>query len=226
MTSSHSPDVFHHPQLEKQQNISQYRHGNLTIIHAKEYWSIWKWFTPLCVESAQSKVAFSIKNRPDMGDLNEKRCKTTPKKSRYVFLFDDGEIFDTNINEIPDLKFKFFYGTYIPFPVWFEKKVDSRKPDHNRCFFYKNQIQPEIGNDFKHLFQSYSNYNPAKIIQSDCNMIYHCYKVGTQPEIFGLIRIKSKEDMPQFQFAYDHEEFTKDEIVYFIHHIFETLKKR
>ena len=192
MTSSHSPDVFHHLQLEKQQNTSQYRHGNLTIIHTKEYWSIWNWF------------------------------KTTPKKSRYIFLFDDGEIRDTNINEIPDLKFKFFYGTYIPFPVWFEKKVDSRKPDHNRCFFYKNQI----GNDFKHLFQSYSNYNPAKIIQSDCNMIYHCYKVGTQPEIFGLIRTKSKEDMPQYQFAYDQEEFTKDEIVYFIHHIFETLKNR
>ena len=31
--------------------------------------------TPLCVESAQSNVAFSLKNCPDMGDLNEKRCK-------------------------------------------------------------------------------------------------------------------------------------------------------
>ena len=31
--------------------------------------------TPLCVESAQSNVAFSLKNPPIMGGLNEKRCK-------------------------------------------------------------------------------------------------------------------------------------------------------
>ena len=177
---------------------SQYRHGNLTIIHSKESWNIWKWFKP------------------------------TPKKSRYIFLFDDGEIFETNINEITDQKFKFFYGTYIPFPVWFEKKVDSHKTEHNRCFFYKNRIQNETdtSSDFNHLFQSYSNYIPSKTIQSDCNIIYHSYKVGTQPEIFGLIRIKSNEHMPQFQFAYDHEEFTKDEIMYLIHYMFDNLKSR
>ena len=63
-------------------------------------------------------------------------------------------------------------------------------------------------------------------MQSDCNIIYHSYKVGTQPEIFGLIRIKSNEHMPQFQFAYDHEEFTKDEIMYLIHYMFDNLKSR
>lgn len=32
-------------------------------------------FTPLRIESAQSNVAFSLKNPPIMGGLNEKRCK-------------------------------------------------------------------------------------------------------------------------------------------------------
>jgi len=34
-------------------------------------------FTPLRIESAQSNVAFSLKNPPIMGGLNEKRCKET-----------------------------------------------------------------------------------------------------------------------------------------------------
>jgi hypothetical protein len=47
---------------------------------------------------------------------------------------------------------------------------------------------------------------------------YNCYK-ELKPEIFGIIRIKSNEYMPRFQFAYDSDEFTKEEIVYLIHYI-------
>ena len=34
--------------------------------------------------------------------------------------------------------------------------------------------------------------------------------------MFGLVRIKSTEQMPRFQFAYESDEFTKEEIKYFI----------
>jgi hypothetical protein len=46
----------------------------------------------------------------------------------------------------------------------------------------------------------------------------------TKPEIFCIIRIKSNEYMPRFQFAYDSDEFTKEEIVYLIHTIFNPQK--
>ena len=38
--------------------------------------------------------------------------------------------------------------------------------------------------------------------------------------MFGLVRIKSTEQMPWFQFAFDSDELTKEEIIYLIHHIF------
>jgi hypothetical protein len=41
---------------------------------------------------------------------------------------------------------------------------------------------------------------------------YNCYK-SFKPEIVGLIRIKSTEQMPRFQFAYDSDEFTKEEVM-------------
>ena len=57
-------------------------------------------------------------------------------------------------------------------------------------------------------------------IKSVYNSIYYCYRDLTKQEIFGIIRIKSNGYMPRFQFAYDSDEFTKEEIVYLIHHIF------
>ena len=53
-------------------------------------------------------------------------------------------------------------------------------------------------------------------ILSKYNCIYDCYKSGLIPEIFGLIRINSTEQMPRFLFAYDSEEFTKEEIIYLV----------
>jgi hypothetical protein len=46
------------------------------------------------------------------------------------------------------------------------------------------------------------------------------FKNALEPEIFGIVRIKSNEYMPQFKFAYDTDEFAKEEIVYLIHTIF------
>ena len=57
-------------------------------------------------------------------------------------------------------------------------------------------------------------------IPSCYNGIYYCYKSNEKPEIFGIIRIKSNEYMPRYQFAYDDEEITKEEVIYLINYIF------
>ena len=73
---------------------------------------------------------------------------------------------------------------------------------------------------FNQLFRSYLKFNTLMNIQSVYNCIYYCYKNGAESEVVGLIRIKSSDQMPRFQFAYDSDEFTKEEIIYLIHYIF------
>ena len=73
--------------------------------------------------------------------------------------------------------------------------------------------------DFRPLFDSF-NYDASINTSSRYNSIYYCYKGLSGYQIFGLIRIKSTEQMPRFQFAYDSDEFTREEIVYFIRSIF------
>ena len=89
--------------------------------------------------------------------------------------------------------------------VYFDKKFNTKTPDSLLCY---NQ-----------LFSSYPKYRCDMIILSKYNCIYFCYKSGLKPEIFGLIRIKSTEQMPRYQFAYDSDEFTKEEIICLIHHM-------
>jgi hypothetical protein len=67
-----------------------------------------------------------------------------------------------------------------------------------------------------HPLQCVKNYYKNQ----DYNSIYYCHKKSLKPEIFGIISIKSNEYMPRFQFAYDNDEFTKEEIIYLINNIF------
>ena len=73
--------------------------------------------------------------------------------------------------------------------------------------------------DFRPLFDSF-NYDASINTSSRYNSIYYCHKESNMPEIFGLLRIKSSEIMPRFRFAYDSNEFTKEEVIYLINYIF------
>jgi hypothetical protein len=144
---------------------------------------------------------------------------TPPKASKYVFLFDDGEICDLDDN-FKDLNFKFLNSTSNSMPVYFQKKSDK---SYNKTYFYKNPIEDENNKrsiDFKKLFSAYTNFSKKISIASIYNCIYYCHKSSTKPEVFGIIRINSNDYMPRFQFAYDSDEFTKKEIIYLIHYIF------
>jgi len=137
--------------------------------------------------------------------MKEKRFfwKTEPK---YIFLFEDGEISD----EIVDFYFKFLDSCVQCVPLYFEKTIKST-PHLEVYFEKKNKC-------FNSLFSGYSNYKLDMPLVSKYNCIYDCCKKN-KPEMFGLVRIKSTEQMPRFQFAYENDEFTKQEIQYLIHHI-------
>lgn len=140
-----------------------------------------------------------------------------PKKSKYIFLFDDGEVRDSD--NFKDLNFKFCDSILYAMPVYFEKQKDN----NTQTYFYKTPIKNANDNlslNFNKMFKLNSKYKHNAVIASRYNSIYYCYKVLSNPEIFSIVRIKSNEYMPRFQFAYDSNEFTKDEIIYFIHYVF------
>lgn len=169
------------------------KYGELTIIYNKEEISI---FTNLLLW---------LKYEPNV-----------PNKSKYVFLFEDGEICEIN-DKLKDFKFKFLdsISSKMSMPIYFEKKKE--------IYFYTKPILDESGRyrlNFIPLFGSYTKYNSSITIPSWYNGIYYCYKSSAKKEVFGIIRIKSNEYMPRFQFSYDDEEFTKEEVIYLINYIF------
>ena len=174
------------------------KYGELTIIHNKKEATILSSFL----------TWMKYENRP-------------PNKSKYVFLFDDGEICDSE-DKLRDLHFKFLDSVSSAMPLYFEKKKENKLSD-SRIYFFKKPIKDKNNNSslvFGPLFTPYTKYDSNINIPSVYNSIYYCHKHSGTPEIFGILRIKSNECMPRFQFAYDSDEFTKEEIVYLIHHIF------
>lgn len=137
-------------------------------------------------------------------------------KSKFVFLFEDGEIYDLDDN-IKDFTFKSVNG-YLGFmPIYFEKNIKNKNV-FNHVYFYKDPVLNENNKkslNFTSLFSSYTKYNRFMNMESYYNSIYYCHTSSGNPEIFGIPRIKSNETMPRFQFAYESDEFT-----HLIHHMF------
>ncbi len=141
-------------------------------------------------------------------------CVEEPvNKEKYIFLFEDGEICEYN-NKITDFNFKFCCISSM-MPLYFEK-------NKHRSYFLKSHIsniKPICLDNYTRLFSLYTKYDNNLIMNSKYNCIYNCYK-HTFPDVFGIIKIKSTELMPRFQFAYDSDEFTKQEIIYLIYTIY------
>ena len=136
-----------------------------------------------------------------------KNEKISPEKSKYIFLFDDGKIIDSD-DKIKDFNYYFFNNISIKLPVWFEKKSAH-------TYFLRRQFSPS---DFNKLFNSYSKFSTIKL--SEYNCIYYYHKSIFEQNIFSIIHINSNENTPKFYFAYDSDKFSKEEIVYLIHYIF------
>jgi hypothetical protein len=146
------------------------------------------------------------------------------KNYKYIFLFDDGEICNHK-DKFIDFNFYFCNSIISVMPLYFEK--NNKKENNNQQTYFHKKIYTEKNKNyllnFNKLFSLYSKYDLSMNINSDYNGIYYCHKNSLLPEIFGIIRIKSNEYMPRFQFAYDSDEFTKEEIIYLIHYIFNSI---
>jgi hypothetical protein len=173
------------------------KYGELTIIHNEEDTNI---FTNIITWMGYEKFA-------------------TPK-SKFVFLFEDGEIYDAE-NNLKDYKYNFLINSTYKLPSYFEKNNENTEKCKRNIYFYKNPVKHENKEvlDFRPLFDSF-NYDASINTSSRYNSIYYCHKESNMPEIFGLLRIKSSEIMPRFRFAYDSNEFTKEEVIYLINYIF------
>ncbi len=143
--------------------------------------------------------------------LNDEELKKEPTK--YIFLFDDGIICDeTNIK---DFNFEFLNSCLNLMPAYFHREKFVR------IYFRKRDKEIKTKKiEFDNLFMSYPKYDSSVHTKSVYNEIYYCHKNLGQLNVFGIIRIPSSDNMPRFQFAYDTTEFTKEEVSYVIHHIF------
>lgn len=142
-------------------------------------------------------------------------------KAKYIFLFDDGEICEAD--DKLDYKYNFLDSALSVIPVYFEKTINPTENINSKQIYFRKKNDSENPNclsGFDQLFSLYSKYDCSANIKSDYNGIYYCHKSNSKKDVFGLIRIKSNERMPRFQFAYDSDEFTREEIVYLIRRIF------
>jgi len=134
--------------------------------------------------------------------------ETNQKDQQYVFLFEDNEICELK-DKYVNLNFEFLFPSFNTcyLPLYFQKP----KPTDG---VYFKDYTPNL----EMIFSAYSKNDLS--IPSPYNGIYYCHKKSLKPEVFGIKRIKSTENMPRYQFAYDTDEFTKDEMVYLLYSIF------
>jgi hypothetical protein len=142
--------------------------------------------------------------------------------SQIVVLFEDGEICEIN-DKFKDFNYKFLDDNASATPYHFDKNK-SNKEKYERVYFKKSPIEDKDGNkriNCADLFKSYTKYVKQNSIPSKYNFIYYIIDTAkNNPEVFGVIRIKSSESKPRFQFAYDSEHFSKEEVIYLINYIF------
>lgn len=130
----------------------------------------------------------------------------TIQEDQYVFLFEDNEICELK-DKYVDLKFKFLISSFDSrLPSYFEKPTENNLHVYFKCDTSMDTI-----------FSAYSKNDLS--VPSQYNGIYYCHK-NMLPEVFGIKRIKSTENMPRYQIAYDTDEFTKEELIYILYSIF------
>ena len=140
--------------------------------------------------------------------------------SQIVILFEDGEICEIK-DKFKDFQFKFFDDSKAYTPRYFEKNINS--DIFSRKIYFKEDTKIIDGIErlnFTSLFKSYSKYSKDNTIASAYNSIYFHHKNSDKPQVFGVVRLKSSQNKPRFQFAYDNDEFSKEEVIYLINYIF------
>jgi hypothetical protein len=144
------------------------------------------------------------------------------KATKFVFLFEDGDIRDADDVNATGYTFRFIESGRFALPIYFRKKSKDRT-----CYFFKHPltIDGKFRVDFKPLFSAYAKFNSSVKVSSNYNGTYYSHQ-GVEPvERFGIVRINSGESMPRFLFAYESDEFTKEEVIEIIYRIFVDMKE-
>ncbi len=154
--------------------------------------------------------------------------------AEYIFLFEDGEIYKKHDNIKDFVNFNYIYTNGIftdKLPSVIRKQYNSNNIN-DIIWFYKTPIKiNDNENDksytlnFKNLFAGYNKYHISIRSESIYNCIYYKHKYDTKegiikPDIFGIMHIKSNKYKPRFIYAYDSNEYTKEEVMYLIIKLF------
>lgn len=139
-------------------------------------------------------------------------------RSDFIFVFEEDQekIYDTN--DIQDFKYNFIQNTLtVSLPIYFEKEIKEK------WYINKSPDIDENGNNslnIDNLFKNYKYYTFNKTGPSYYNCIYYYNKGHVKCDAFGIVYIKSSTKMPRYKFAYDDEQFTKEEVIYLIKYLF------
>lgn len=141
------------------------------------------------------------------------------KNSQIIVLFENGEICEIK-DKLKDFHYEIFDDSLSMTPRYFDKNINNT---HYRFIYFRQEskiFENKEYLDFNNLFKYYSKYSKDNTCDSTYNCVYYKNKCPEKVEVFGIIRLKSTETKPRFQFAYDTDEFSIDEVIYLINYIF------
>ena len=145
-------------------------------------------------------------------------------ESKLTFLFEDDTIYGVD-DKIKNINFKFEETYVCQLPRYFTSdglSDELRDTNKKKTYFRTKPIVKDgiLCVRFNPLFSPYKKYDKSIGISSVYNGTYYYHKSGSAIEVFGILGINSNQYMPRYQFAYDSEEFTKEEVIYLINRIF------
>lgn len=153
--------------------------------------------------------------------------------SKIVILFEDGEICEIN-DKLIDCEYTFLDDYLSETPIHFSKKITAENV-YKKIYFKQDlaMVNGEKKLRTHNLFKFHPQYLSQSRTQSHpsvFNSIYYCHTINknietnnletNRLEVFGLLHLKSSEHSPRFIFAYDSDEFSKEEVVYILNSIF------
>jgi hypothetical protein len=142
------------------------------------------------------------------------------KESKLIFLFEDDTICEVD-DKIKNIHFKFNESYPNQLPTSFEKDVIGE--DNKKIYCKTNPSVHTSGVLYMPLapfFGKKYDKSITRYIASNYNGTYYNHKLDSNIKVFGILRIESSDNMPRYRFAYDSEEFTKEEVMYLINRIF------
>jgi len=157
--------------------------------------------------NTEKETMINYFNRILLGNENE-----TNDNDTIIILFDDGIIYDVK-KECKNKNINIIMGPRsfkTNSPIYFEIK--------DKIFFSKT---PTFGNnglrlDCKPIFAN----NKKHITTKKESSAYNCIFERGNNELLAIVKIKSSEEKPRFLLAYDDTYFKKEDIIYFVNHIF------